>query len=151
MTNCAVIVGCIDVANHTSCRWPQSFRESAKGARLSYTRAEAIRRGTRVDLVPLDPANWAKGWSVSIPTAASVAEVVYSRPAVPKGLTIEWLFLPKTGTSLSYDGTGRIRQATNSGAGRQGWWLISMHGQQRKLSVNSLGRAGICDVTQPGC
>lgn len=120
-------------------------------ASVSYTRAEAIRRGTRVDLVPLDPADWAKGWSVSIPTPASVAEVVYSRPAVPKGLTIAWDFLPKTETSLSYDGTGRIRQATNSGAGRQGWWLISMHGQQRKLSVNSLGRASICDVAQPGC
>jgi type IV fimbrial biogenesis protein FimT len=123
---------------------------------VSYTRAEAIRRGSQVDLVPQDPTDWAKGWSVSIPAAAGASgggapEIVYSRVAAPKGLTISWNSTLVPGTSLSYDGTGRIRQAAGSGLAWQGWWLLSMNGQQRKLSINSIGRPRICDPDQTGC
>jgi type IV fimbrial biogenesis protein FimT len=123
---------------------------------VSYTRAEAIRRGSQVDLVPQDPTDWAKGWSVSIPAAAGASgggapEIVYSRVAAPKGLTISWNSTLVPGTSLSYDGTGRIRQAAGSGLAWQGSWLLSLNGQQRKLSINTLGRPRICDPGQTGC
>ncbi|MBC7498970.1 MAG: GspH/FimT family pseudopilin [Herminiimonas sp.] len=122
-------------------------------ASVAYTRAEAIRRGTRVDLLPLDPADWAKGWKISVPPAAYGApEIIYQHPPAPKGVAITAAFAPDpTDAALSYDGTGRTRMRTNSAISRSATWKIVLSQEIRKLDVNALGRPSLCDPALPPC
>ena len=126
-------------------------------ASVAYTRAEAIRRGTRVDLLPLDPADWAKGWKISVPPAAAggapgAPEIVYQYPPALRGVAITALFAPDpTDAALSYDGTGRTRMRTNSALSRTATWNIVLSQESRKLAVNALGRPSLCDPAQPPC
>lgn len=113
---------------------------------VTLARTEAIRRGTRIDL-KASSAGWAGGWTVSVPTTGA-QEILYSHAAVPKGVLVEQ---PSFGNSLSYDGTGRTRQAANSQVTVAGEWVIKLAAsagggvQERRLQVNRLGRPLLCN------
>lgn len=123
-------------------------------ASVTYARAEAIRRGGRVDLAPQDPSDWAKGWKITVPPLAAApsntpSKTIYTRDPAPKGLTIQVTFVPAgTSTSLFYDGTGKIK--IDSGVtGRSATWLLTMNSHVRQLTINQLGRPFLCDPSDP--
>jgi prepilin-type N-terminal cleavage/methylation domain-containing protein len=125
-------------------------------ASVVLARAEAIRRNLRIELMPIDPLDWAKGWQVVVPPQGAVpSQVIYSRPAAPAGVVVMQNLVPAGEASLSYDGTGKSRLASNAAIQRSGNWLISIPARpsapSRKLAINILGRPLLCDPAQPPC
>lgn len=120
---------------------------------VTLARAEAIRRGARVDL-KASSAGWAGGWTVSV-TTAGAEDILYNHAEVPVGVLID---PPAFGNMLSYDGTGRTRQAANSQATVTGEWVLKLAAsagggvQERRLQVNRLGRPLLCNPSgNPPC
>ena len=119
-------------------------------AALGLTRAEAIRRGARVDLNAIS-GNWENGWTISV-VVGGVVEKIYTHEHLP---TIVSVAAPTFGASLSYDGTGRARLATDSQIVVSGFWNFGIKGNpafQRKLKINETGRPVLCDpLTDTSC
>jgi type IV fimbrial biogenesis protein FimT len=120
---------------------------------IDLARSQAIARGSRVQLVPLEPAgvNWSAGWLVFIDTDGDRRpgpgeEVIASHGPVPEGIIISFNF---TGNRvpyyIAYNGAGRSCSDTSSLAAR--WGTLSFHqdGQIRRIRINMLGRARVCD------
>lgn len=113
-------------------------------ASVAYTRAEAIRRGARVYLLPKDGAAWSNGWVVQT-DPADPATIVYSRDAAPTRLQITPSFSPdNSDLSLVYDGSGRA-SSKSSVLARSGSWNIKIDNEQRNLQINAVGRPYLCD------
>ncbi len=116
---------------------------------ISIARAEALRRHTRVDLIPLRDANWASGWQVLIDAdndqKASATEMVLHRgPTLPPGLRIEArLRDPKA--YLAFDVSGRPRSAASSNVPQMGSLVFVAGDEQRKIIISFLGRVRSCD------
>jgi len=121
---------------------------------ISLARAEAIRRRTRVDLVPMSDKNWATGWQVVIDTdnnqSANAGEVVlHTGPTPPLGLHIEArLRDPKP--YLSFDPSGRPRSASSSALPQIGSLVFTIGAEQRKIIISFLGRVRSCDPVRGG-
>lgn len=120
-------------------------------AAISLTRAEAIRRGTQVNLDAASK-NWADGWAITVPASSGPAESIYSHTRLPPTIDVK---TPSFGATLSYDGTGRARLSTNSQAVLSGTWIFTISGNPafvRKLNINALGRPQLCDpAVHPSC
>jgi type IV fimbrial biogenesis protein FimT len=116
---------------------------------ISLARAEALRRRTRVDLIPLRNANWASGWQVLIDAdndhlAGAEDTVLHRGPIPPPGLRIDArLRDPKA--YLAFDASGRPRSAASSAVPQIGSLLFVAGHEQRKLIISFLGRVRICD------
>jgi type IV fimbrial biogenesis protein FimT len=116
---------------------------------ISLARAEALRRHTRVDLIPLRDANWASGWQVLIDAdndhQADAEEIVLHRgPTLPPGLRIEArLRDPKA--YLAFDVSGRPRSAASSVVPQIGSLMFVAGNEQRKIIISFLGRVRSCD------
>lgn len=116
---------------------------------ISLARAEALRRRTRVDLIPLRDANWASGWQVLIDTdndhQADAAEIILHRgPALPPGLRVDArLRDPKA--YLAFDVSGRPRSAASSQVPQIGSLVFEVGNEQRKVVISFLGRVRSCD------
>ena len=120
-------------------------------AAIGLARAEAIRRGTAVELAAVS-GNWEKGWTISAPAPSGAAERIYTHADLPSLVKVA---APSFGTTLSYDGTGRARQASDSLAVLSGVWTFSISGNttfQRKVKINAVGRPQLCDpLSDPSC
>ena len=118
---------------------------------IGLARAEAIRRGTTVELNAVS-GNWDKGWAISVPATTGAAQQIYTHAALP---TLVNVAAPTFGTTMSYDGTGRARLASDSQAVLSGTWTFSINGNaafKRKVKINAVGRPLLCDpVADPSC
>jgi type IV fimbrial biogenesis protein FimT len=120
-------------------------------AAINLTRSEAIKRSTRVDLVPSsEDGDWAKGWVVFVdgnqnqkPDAGE--EIVFMRDKVADGMTVEAKLTDSAVPYLAYNGTGRTR--TNGGSDQIQWgsFLFKLDERSRKININMLGRARVCN------
>lgn len=120
-------------------------------AAINLTRSEAIKRGTRVDLVPSTAdGNWAKGWVVFVDANLNQRpdegeQIIFMRDKVPDGMTIEPRLTDSSAQYLAYNGTGRTR-GNNSGESPQwGSFLFKLDERSRKININMLGRARVCN------
>lgn len=125
-------------------------------AAIGLTRAEAIRRGMRVDLKAIS-SNWQNGWTISVTNGAGVAEKIYSHSALPTGVKVA---PPAFGDgvaddSVSYDGTGRARLKNDGLSVVNGVWTFTIDDNpafKRTIEINTVGRPHLCDPTNPtGC
>lgn len=147
-----------------------SFRDLIESQRLTATvndffaainlaRSEAIKRGRRVDLVPLSSdENWAKGWVVFIDDDDDQRpdpdeQVIYSQGEVHGGIEIDAKFTDSKKQYIAYSGTGRTRTNANSQVTQVGSMTFKSDRQIRKISLNFLGRARVCrpDADGKGC
>lgn len=119
-------------------------------AAINLTRSEAIQRGARVDLVPLNGADWAKGWVVFVdqnhnqkPDAQE--SIIFSHGPVPDGITIKSTLTDSKVQYLAYNGTGRSRTNANSQTPQAGNFSFSQEKQIRRIKINFLGRPRMCD------
>jgi type IV fimbrial biogenesis protein FimT len=119
-----------------------------------FTRAEALRRGDPVHLIPVDGMTWSSGWIVLVDRnrnqrADSGEEIMARYPGPPRGIDIDDAFGPGNRHYLAYTGSGRSGDATGNGQ-RYGHFVFSSSAGQRLLSINALGRARVCIPASPG-
>lgn len=119
---------------------------------IDLTRAQAITRGQRVLLVPLEPggSNWSHGWVVFVdadgdrrPTPGD--EVIASHGPLHEGIVVSARFTSNPRPQyLAYGPSGRSCSASSSMTAR--WGTISLHQDSdiRRIKINMLGRARIC-------
>ncbi len=122
-------------------------------AAIELTRSQAIARGRRVMMAPLDPAgrDWLQGWAVFVDRNGDGRpdqddEWISTRGAVAPGMTILSSFAPASGPFyIAYNGSGRSCSAINSQASRPGTLSLWSGANARHITINMLGRARICD------
>lgn len=120
-------------------------------AAINLARSEAVKRGGRVDLVPADPGgDWAKGWTVLVDgnnnqKADSGEQIVFVAGAVPDGIAIEAKLTDSATQYLAYNGTGRTRTNKNREKPQFGAFLFKLDDHRRKIVINMLGRARVCN------
>lgn len=125
-------------------------------AAIYLTRSEAIRQGTRVDLVPKDVAgDWAKGWVMFIdendnqrPDAGE--RIIYAHDAVSHGITIAASLTDSNVQYLAYIGSGRTRTNASSQTTQFGTFTFRLGRQIRKIKLNFLGRPRLCNPDTDG-
>ena len=120
---------------------------------IDLARSQAIGRGSRVQLVPLDAggANWGSGWVVFIDADGDrrpgpAEEVIASHGPLPEGIVVSFNFTSnKLPYYIAYNGAGRSCSHSSSMTAR--WGTLSLHqdGQIRRIRINMLGRARICN------
>ncbi|MCS0583660.1 GspH/FimT family pseudopilin [Massilia pinisoli] len=137
-------------------------------AAIDFARARALARGRQVKLVPLDPlgADWRLGWRVlddddgggsgggagaggGTGTAGPVAE----HGPLPPGIAVDFSFTNSARPYyIAYNGAGRSCADGDSAAAR--WGTVSLYhgGHIRRIKINMLGRARVCDPARDaGC
>ena len=130
---------------------------------IDLTRTQAIARGRRVQLVPLDAAgrDWSGGWVVFVDRNGDRRpgfgeEVIMRYGAPAKGITVEAAFSKRQGANqqgasyLAYNSMGRSCSDTSSQAARFGTLSLVQDSQIRRIKINMLGRARLCDPARDG-
>lgn len=127
---------------------------------VQLARSQAIARNRRVSLAPNDPSglDWTRGWTVFIdrdddrqPGAGE--EILSVRQALPQGMAIDYSFTsPAAPQYIAYNGAGRSCSDGNSAASRLGTLSLFHGGQVRRIKINMLGRARLCNPARDsGC
>jgi type IV fimbrial biogenesis protein FimT len=125
---------------------------------IDLTRSQAIGRGGRVALAPLDPAGaqWKLGWVVFVDRDGNgrpdpSEEHIFTHGPVAEGIDIHArLSSGAPPYYIAYNGAGRSCAAGNSQAAHWGTLTLQQGAETRLIIVNMLGRARICDPSQPG-
>lgn len=118
---------------------------------INLTRAEAIRRGERVDMVPVDEAgDWSKGWAVFIDKNGNQKpdngeQVIFSHGPASSGISIKSNLTDSTVQYLAYNGVGRTRTNASNYRTQFGTFTFELDGKFRKVKLNFLGRPRICN------
>ncbi|MES2741771.1 MAG: GspH/FimT family protein [Pseudomonadota bacterium] len=122
-------------------------------AAIELTRSQAITRGRRVMMAPLDPAgrDWLQGWAVFVDRNGDGRpdqedDWIFTRGAVAPGITIRSGFVPLSAPFyIAYNGAGRSCSAINNQAARPGTLSLFAGQSARHITINMLGRARMCD------
>jgi type IV fimbrial biogenesis protein FimT len=123
---------------------------------LSLARHEAVRRGRRVDLLPLAVGDWRSGWCVAIDInnnqRIDAGELVLHRgaTALPAGVEITPRMTDSKRTYFAFDSSGRPRTAASASVPQYGSVLFRLGEQRRKLLIGFLGRVRVCDPDRDG-
>jgi type IV fimbrial biogenesis protein FimT len=122
-------------------------------AAIDLTRSQAIARGAKVLMAPLEPAgmDWRLGWAVFVdqngnrrPDAGE--PLIYRHEALADGFNISSKFSSGAAPSyLAYNGAGRPCSAGNSLAARWGTLSLEQGEETRNIKINMLGRVRVCD------
>jgi type IV fimbrial biogenesis protein FimT len=118
-------------------------------AAINLTRSEAIKLGDRVDLVPADGTDWAKGWIVYIEKDGSSGlgagdTIVFTHGPAPDGMTIESGFFDSRRKYLAYNGAGRTRTDASPQQPQNGRFILTQGEKKRHIVLNSVGRPRVC-------
>ena len=125
---------------------------------IDLARTQAIARGRRVQLVPFDAAgrDWSGGWVVFVDRDGDRRpgpgeEVIQRYRAPAKGIAVDVAFSSQQGASyLAYNSMGRSCSDTSSQAARFGTLSLVQGGQIRRIKINMLGRARLCNPARDG-
>lgn len=125
---------------------------------IQLARSEAIARGSRVQLVPssADGVSWSDGWVVFVdrdgnrrPGAGD--DIIAVHNPVAEGIVITSLFTSqKAPFYLAYNGAGRGCSDTSTMAARWGTLSLTQGDEVRRVRINMLGRARICNPARDG-
>lgn len=125
---------------------------------IALARSQAVARGSRVELAPADPAgiDWSRGWVVFAdrdgdrrPGAGD--DIISVHAALPQGIAIGSTFPNKRGADyIAYNGAGRSCTDTSSLAARWGTLSLFQGEHTRRIKINMLGRARLCDPVRHG-
>ncbi|NEX60248.1 prepilin-type N-terminal cleavage/methylation domain-containing protein [Noviherbaspirillum sp. 17J57-3] len=119
-------------------------------AAIHLARAEAVRRGERVDLVPADGSDWSAGWTIFVNRSGNRmpgAEdaLVFRGPPLPTRLRIASTFTDAAHPYLAFAANGRTRTDASVQQPQAGSISFALDGRIRKIKLNFQGRARICD------
>lgn len=123
-------------------------------AAIDLARAQALARGRQVTLVPRDPlgADWRQGWRVvdggdgAAAGPGAVEAVIAEHGPLPPGIAVDFAFTNLAPPYyIAYNGAGRSCADGNSAAARWGTVSLFHGGHIRRIKINMLGRARVCD------
>ncbi len=125
---------------------------------IDLARSQAIARGRKVLLVPADGAtlDWSDGWLVFVDENGDrrpgAGEEVIMRHGPPgDGIVVGAVFSSQQGTPyLAYNSMGRSCSDASSLTARWGTLSLGMGERVRRIKINMLGRARICDPARDG-
>jgi type IV fimbrial biogenesis protein FimT len=125
---------------------------------IDLARTQAIARGRKVMLAPADGAanDWSGGWVVFVDEdgdrrPGGAEEVIMRHEALAPGIAVDGAFSSQQGAAyLAYNSMGRSCSDTSSLAARWGTLSLAMGQQRRRIKINMLGRARICDPARDG-
>ena len=124
-------------------------------AAIMLTRAEAIRRGGSVELVPGDGTDWAKGWTIttvesqpSPGSGAGGAQIVRVHGPVGRGIVINSVMKDSASPYVAYGAYGRSRTRRNGQVPQAGHFALRLGQQQRRIVLNFVGRPRLCDPSR---
>jgi type IV fimbrial biogenesis protein FimT len=125
---------------------------------VDLARTEAIARGRRVLLVPAGDADpgWSRGWVVFVDDdgdrqPGGGEEVIMRHGPPAAGIAIDAAFSSQQGSPyLAYNSMGRSCSDTSSLAARWGTLSLVQGEQTRRIKINMLGRARICNPARDG-
>lgn len=120
---------------------------------IGLARAQAIARNERIRLAPRDPAgaHWAQGWTVFADrdgdgVAGPGDEIIAVHGPLAPGLDIHFGFSgPAPPYYIAYNGAGRSCSDTSTAATRPGTLSLFHGGAIRRIKINMLGRARMCN------
>ena len=120
---------------------------------IGLARAQAIARNEPILLLPRDAQgiDWTQGWTVfadrdgdGLPGAGD--DILSVHEALPAGLRAAFAFTsPAAPYYIAYNGAGRSCSDTSSAAARPGTLSLFHSGAIRRIKINMLGRARICN------
>lgn len=126
-------------------------------AAIGLARMHAIARGRKVTLAPADIGQgWRGGWVVFIDRDGNRRpdpgeEVVLRHGPLASGIEIATAFTSQQGAPyLAYNSMGRSCSDTSSQAARWGTLSLAHGGQARRIKINMLGRARMCNPARDG-
>ena len=116
---------------------------------ICLARAEAMRRGMRVDLIPAKGRDWAQGWLIVLDTnnnqqADAGEAILHFGGKTPEKLLIV-AGLRDAKPYLAFDPSGRPRSVASSAVPQIGSFLFSVGSMKRKIIIGFLGRVRSCD------
>jgi type IV fimbrial biogenesis protein FimT len=119
---------------------------------LKLARSEAMQRGSRVDLAPLDGTHWERGWHVFVkqPGDSSLQyaagdQVLHSHtPGLP-ALRIVTRLSDRSAAYIAYNGNGRARSNASALSRQWGSWQFSVADQVRLIRITLAGRVRLCN------
>ncbi len=126
-------------------------------AAILLTRAEAIRRGERVDLVPVNGVDWQSGWVIFIDTNDNHRldrdeKIIHTHAPLTKNLVIESHLHDRAKPRIAYGANGRSRASGNGQVAQAGHLDMFLAGHRRRIILNFVGRPRLCDpVAEVGC
>lgn len=120
---------------------------------INLARAQAIARNGRVKLMPRDPEGlqWSQGWTVFADRDGDGApgpgdDIIAVHGPLPQGFASTFAFTsPAPPYYIAYNGAGRSCSDTSSAAARWGTLSLFHGGAIRRIKINMLGRARVCD------
>lgn len=118
---------------------------------INLTRAEAVQRGIRVDMVPAgEKGDWTNGWVVFVdrnrnlrPDGGDV--IIFRHGPAPNGIRITARLTDSTVQYLAYNGAGRTRTHENGYRTQFGTFTFELESRVRKIKLNFAGRPRICN------
>lgn len=122
---------------------------------INLTRSLAIARGGQVMLAP-DAADWAQGWTVFVDSdgdrrPGTGEEILSHHGALAPGMQVDADFSNSRGSPyIAYNAAGRSCPDTSSLAARWGTLTVRLGAQARRITINMLGRARVCDPASDG-
>jgi len=128
-------------------------------AAIDLARAQALARGRRVRVVPRDPlgADWRMGWQVlgdrDGDGRPGTDELIAEHGPLAPGIAVDFAFTNVARPYyIAYNGAGRSCADGNSAAARWGTVSLFHGGHIRRIKINMLGRARMCDPARDaGC
>lgn len=124
---------------------------------IMLTRAEAIRRGHRVDLVASDGIDWRNGWTIFVDAdevvpASQPKKIIHVHASLPPRLAITSVLRDRSSPYIAYTGNGRSRINSNSQVPQVGHLQLTLGAQQRRIILNFVGRPRLCNpAVDSGC
>ncbi len=123
-------------------------------AAINLARSEAIQRGTRVDLVSAGD-DWAAGWTVFVDAddnqrVDAGETVIFTHGPTPAGMNVTASMTDSSAQYLAYNGAGRTRTNASSQQPQFGTLTFKLSDQTRKIKINMLGRARVCNPATDG-
>lgn len=124
---------------------------------VELARNEAIAHGGKVVLAPTaDSLDWADGWTVFVdrngnrrPDAGD--EILMRHPPIHAGIAVDMAFGGQQGPPyLAYNSAGKGCAHGNSRAPRFGTVSLRLGERVRRIKINMLGRARMCDPAVKG-
>lgn len=119
-------------------------------AAIGHARSEAMKRGMRVDVIPMRAKDFSHGWVVIVDSntnhVADAGEIIVQRSSgLPHNLEIKTQLRDNAFPYLAFDPSGRPRSNASSDLPQIGSLLLTVGQKKRKLIMAFLGRVRICD------
>ncbi len=119
-------------------------------AAIAFTRAAAIRRQQRVDLLPATSAGWRSGWAVVVDLNNNQRvdpgePVLRAGPPLPDDVIVTAQLRDSKRAYLAFNAAGRPCSAHSASVPQFGSLMFTAGRERRKLTIGFLGRARLCD------